>query len=436
MEKHNKVTIREWARILSSDDSPCILKGQAIYHVASFLEDGSLHRIQQVLDAKVVPSLVSLLDDSDSKLHKQCLSMLSILSSGSDSQIQILVQCQTMLEKSIGFLSSLDDDLQLHAVQILANISRRHSLRNAMLKKGIVSPLLQLCHATTNKTYGDKVVTTNTNQRLLRLVIENIKNLGCKQALFHLAPLLWNRNEKEDVLIETLKALTSILRQCILNKEEIKLLFHGKVVSRLLFFLKRNQYKIQMAILHLVTAFFSKNKDKDTVVSIYYNTSQDDTLLDAFFVLLHHSNCEIRRKACSTLFYLFSRSQQDIQLLLDVNFGTVLLECAKDTDQKIRNLLASALHTGMNKLIQSQFSILLRKGLLFTLYNLFTLTDPKALFKILDMIENLVKKGMYRESPLRGIQNLLRLQHQVPELSEKIQELIELLKSLYFTSKY
>ena len=373
----------EWIEKIHSPDEA--LQLEATIQLRHLLAIEKNPPIQQVVDAKLVPRLVSFLAyHHNPTLQLEAAWVITNIAVGTAEHIQEVIR-HGAVEHLVQLLRSPKEDVKQQAVWALGNIAGSvDQNRDCVLAGGALQPLLDICN--------DK----DAKLPMLQNAAWTLENLVrgkpfpdfdlVKSALPTLGTLL--QSDDELVLKDACLALSFLSDDSGPLNLQIQAVLDAGVAPRIVELL---QYKCDAVVgqaLKVVGNLVSgDNAQTQQVV--------DCSVLPRLAFLLHHQNKEIRKNAVWALSNITSGTTDQLQAVVEANIMPTLVHMLKMGDTKIQREVAWALSNAAAAGFEAQVVYLAKCKCLTPLCD-FLLTsslDAKTILVVLEGIWNILRVG-------------------------------------------
>ena len=336
--------------------------------------------IQELLNVGIIQELIPLLDNSPSEFQYEALWVLTMFSSGSSDQVNMIV-CKGLIPKIVKFLDSQIEELKCQAIIIIGNLANDSGkIRDLLIKE---------------KSF-DKILTvlSSTNQNIL------IKNcIWAISCFFKVKPIPPYNLVKKSIkmiarAIVILPGDTEFLTEAffILSyitehyKDAVNDLFDLDIIPNIIKYLDIDVQYIQLSCLRVIGNIASGNANQTQLLI-------DWKVFDYLKKTIMNPKNMIRKESAWILSNIAAGTQKQLEMLISSNFLPILehiiqideLEIKKECIWAVCNMTSVEKPEYMKKLLD--------QNILRIICNCLKMNDAKYLAVSLEALGNLLAFG-------------------------------------------
>ena len=344
-------------------------------HLTSIERGG---RIQQVIDAGVVPRFVEFLQrDDNSALQLEAAWALTNIASGTSEHTKVVTQAGAV-PIFVGLVLSSDAAIREQAIWALANVAGDSPpCRDLVLRSGFMRPLLQQLHpeSTLSTLRHGTWALSNLCRGNPAPDFEMVK-----PALPKLSQLL--SCQDAEVLADACWSLFYLSKG---SSENTQAILETGVCKGLVELLTHQSSLVQTPALKTVINTTAGNHLQTQFVI-------DNDVLPSLYTLLSNQSKSIQREACWALSNIVD-DKEHIQAVLDCNIAAPLIQLLMNEEPEIRNEAGRAISSATAFGSRQQVKFLVQQGCIPPLCDMLNANDPEVVQKVLEALENILKVG-------------------------------------------
>ncbi|KAJ3444267.1 importin subunit alpha-4 [Anaeramoeba flamelloides] len=300
IKKYIKILPQLAKQLQSKNNKEKTEASEIIRNLLSIPEDPP---IDQVLQCKILPILVDLLQDpKEPDLQFNAAWIISNIASGLSEHTKLVVESNT-IPIFVGLLGSKNEDIQLQSIWALGNIAGDDlSYRNTLLEFNAINLLCDIVNKTTDFEIVKKSIW------VLRLLC-NGNPVPTFEMVLPLMNVLKNMlvYSNREIIVEATTALGYLAEG---SEKNIQLIIEHNIVSLLVALLKYNDNIIKFPSLRCIGNLITGNQEQ--IISVL-----DNGLIQYIIDFLQSQKLAIRKEACWILSNICACTSIQIQDVLD-----------------------------------------------------------------------------------------------------------------------
>ena len=279
----------------------------------------------EIIDLKVVPELINLLDNPLYEFKYEAIWCLCNIAGGTSEQSNSIL-ISGGLNSILNMLDCPVDDIKANTIWLIANlINDSMKTRDTLIQYKFLDKILTILASTNNENLINLSIWAISN--FFR--IKPIPNFEISNKTFNVVSraVLRNNNEKDDFLLDVgvfLSILTKNYSQFIQEIIDIGLL------QKIIKYLDIKNRNILINFLRVVGNIASSENANQTQKLI------DLGILDKLKYTLFNESLSIRAESCFILSNIAAGTQKQIEILIEQNFLQIMYKIFKNDDKKVK----------------------------------------------------------------------------------------------------
>lgn len=372
--------LQYFVNMLNSEERKSQYEAAVAFRKLLSIEDNP--PIKEVIDAGIVPRLISLLQFNEPTLQFECAWSLTNIASGSSDQTQTVVRCGGVTAFTGLLHRSLSVDVREQAVWALGNIAGDSvAFRDMVLGSGALPMILAQC-------------TPDAKNSMLRNVTWAISNLcrgtppppfdHVKQSLPVLFQLL--QVADEEVLADACWALTYLSDDRGTQNLKIQAVLESGVLRHAINLMLHKSYQVKTPALRTIGNLVTGN-DSQTQTVINHQA------LPALLSLLKNARKNIRKEACWAISNIAAGDHMQVTSLIQAGIFPALVDILDKDTWECKKEAAWAISNATSGGKDEHIRYLGEVGVVGPLCALLTYPDSKVQMMVMEGIDNILRVG-------------------------------------------
>ena len=343
---------------------------------------------QELIDAGVIPEIISLLENSPAEFQNEALNFLTIFSEGSSDQINAIV-AKGIIPKIVKLMESSIEELKLQACYIIGNLANESpKIRDLLIKEKGFDKLLTILSSTDKDSLIRQCIgTLGYFFKVRPLPPFNI----AKKSIKIIARSITMITDDLDFLSDAFRILSFITEY---YKGAVKELLDFNILQNTIKCLDIDEPYIQLSCLRIIGNVASGNANQTQLLI-------DSKLLDYLKKTLFNINKAVRKESAWIISNIAAGTQKQIEILINEDFLPILSKIIENDELEIIRECIWAV-CNLTSVENPEFTKkILKQNILKIICNCLQMENAKYLAVCLEALNNLLAFG--RKNSNNGI---------------------------------
>ena len=361
-------------------------KFKGLVGIRKLLSIGSNPPIQEIIDLKIVPELINLLENTPNEFKYEAIWSLTNLASGTEEQANTIL-INNGIPKILDLLDSNIEEIKEQTIWLVGNlIGESSKIRDALINQKIYDKILTILASTNNQVYIDICTWAICNF----IKVKPIPNYDIAYKAFkNIARVVMiYETTNPDFIVDAYQIFSIITKK---YKEFIKEIIDIKLLPYIIKFLDIDNKKVKMICLRIVGNIACEDNANQVQNLIELN------VLERLKYTLFDENLGIRKESAFILSNIAAGTQRQIEILIEQNFLQIMLKVFNNDVIKVKNEAIYAIGNLSSVENEKYMKKLIDDGILIFVYDCLKTDDGKFICIGLEVLGNILayakKKG-------------------------------------------
>jgi hypothetical protein len=380
--------------------------------------------IQEIIDLKIVPELINLLENTPNEFKYEAVWSLTNIATGEEEQANTIL-IYNGIPKILDLLDSNIEEIKSQTVWLIANlIGESTKIRDTLINQKVYDKLLTILASTNHQNYIDLCTWAINNF----FKVKPIPNYDIAFKAFKIIArvvMIYDTTNTE-FIADACQIFSIITKK---YKAFIKEIVDINLLPYIIKFLDIDNKKVKMACLKIVGNIACEDNANQVQKLIDLN------VLEKLKYALFHENIGIRRESAFILSNIAAGTQKQIEILIEQNFLQILFKVFKNDSVKVQKEAIYAIGNLTSVENEKYMKKLIDDGILIFIYDSLKSDDCTFISISLEILGNVLafgkKKGQIKnfmsEIEKLGIIDILeKLQvHEDQVIYEKTMQIVD-----------
>ena len=323
---NEEINIKDFSKVINLFQSSNIdEKFKGLIGIRKLLSLESNPPIQKIIELKIVPELINLLDSPLYEFKYEAIYCLCNIASGTEEQAKTII-IYGVIPKIFNLLDYSIEEIKSQTIWLVANLaSDSAQIRDSLIENKIFDKILTILASTNNNNYINISGWAITN--FFR--VKPIPNIDiCKKTFKIIARAVLIDNKQDEDFISDVCFFFSVLTQKY--KEFNQEIIDAGLLEKIINFLDIKKKSIILTSLRIVGNIACTDNANQTQKLI------DLGVLDKLKYTLFNENISIRKETAFILSNIAAGTQKQIETLIEQNFLQILYKVFINDNAKVK----------------------------------------------------------------------------------------------------
>ena len=300
-------------------------KFKGLIGIRKLLSIPSQPPIQEIIDLKIVPELIKLLDNSPNEFIYESIWSLTNIASGDQEQANTIL-IYGGIPKILNLLDSNIEEIKSQSIWLVANLTGESSkIRNTLIEQKVFDKILTILASTNFENYIDLCTWAISNFFRIKPVPNYETSYKAFKIIARVIMIYKTTN------VEFITDACFILSVMTKNyKEFIKEIIDINLLPNIIKFIDIDNKNVIMASLRIIGNIAAEDNANQTQKLIDLN------VLDKLKYTLFNESLSIRKESAFIISNLAAGTQKQIETLIQQNFLQILYKVFKNDLPKVK----------------------------------------------------------------------------------------------------
>lgn len=354
-------------------------KFKGLIGIRKLLSMASQPPIQEIIDLKIVPELIKLLDNSPNEFIYEAIWSLTNIAAGNPDQANTIL-IYGGIPKILNLLDSNIEEIKSQTIWLVANLMDESSkIRNTLIEQKVFDKILTILASTNKENYIN--LSTWAISNFFRIKPAPSYEISYKAFKIIARVIMIYETTNVEFITDACFILSVMTKN---YKEFTKEIIDINLLPNIIKFLDIDNKGVIMTSLRIIGNIASEDNPNLTQKLI------DSNILDKLKYTLFNQNLGIRKESAFIISNLAAGTQKQIQYLIQQNFLQILYKVFKNDLPKVQKEVIYGIGNLSSVEDEQYMKKLIDDGILIFVYESMKIDDPQFIALSLEILGNIL----------------------------------------------